>query len=277
MGRSARLLAPDRHGDDDNRSHVRRLDGLTDDHTDAEPTSAAASDGDTAAAPTEDATELLDTSAAPTPDTAWSAETSSQPVADYMEDSRWRGVLPKVLFVLAASLAIGATAVLILKPGHQEPAKPRPSEAPVTQAAPTVRQAAPTSQPAARMVGHTLQLQGTPEQWDAVTAELARQGIDVTISTVGVITELKFANYDRAPDNWVRWYAEHVPQNPNPIREGSPISMLLASEHGLPVPPPPAICYTNDGTPVATAAFDPAMYGSYAEHCGPTPGALAGH
>jgi hypothetical protein len=53
--------------------------------------------------------------------------------------------------------------------------------------------------------------------------------------------------------------------------------MFMAYEHGLPVPPPPAICYTNDGTPVATAAFDPSIYGSYAEHCGPTPGAIAGH
>jgi hypothetical protein len=122
---------------------------LTDDDTHGEPTTAAASESDTAAAPTEDATELLDTSAAPTPDMAWSAETSSQPVADYIEESRWPGILPKVLLGLAASLAIEATAVLILMPGHHEPAKPRPSEAPVTQAAPTVRQAAPTTQPAA--------------------------------------------------------------------------------------------------------------------------------
>ena len=248
------------------------------DDTDAEPTTSATSGGkDTAAAPPEHATELIETNAAPTPELAWSSETSSQPVADYIEESRWRSILPKVLLGLAASLAIGAIAVLILMPRHHEPAKPRPSEAPVTQAAPPVRQAAPTIQPAARMVGHNLQLQGTPEQWDAVTAELARQGIDVTISAVGVITALEFANYDRAPDNWVRWYAKHVPQDPNPIKGGGPISMLVAYEHGLPVPPPPAICYTNDGTPVATATFDAAIYGSYADHCGPTPGALAGH
>ena len=110
----------------------------------------------------------------------------------------------------------------MLMPDHHEPTKPRPSETPVTQAAPTVRQEAPTTQPAARMVGHNLQLQGTPEQWDAVTSELARQGIDVTISAVGVITALEFANYDSAPDNWVRWYAKHVPQDPNPIKDGGP-------------------------------------------------------
>jgi hypothetical protein len=191
---------------------------MTDEHTDVEPTTAAASDGNTAAAPTEDATQMFDTSAAPSPDMAWSAETSSQPVVDYMEQSRWRGILPKVLLGLAASLAIGPTAVLILMPGHHQPAKPRPSEAPVTQVVPTVQQATPTIPPDARMVGTNLQLQGTPEQWDAVTAELARQGIDVTISAVGVITKLNFANYDRAPDNWVRWYAKHVPQDPNPIK-----------------------------------------------------------
>lgn len=75
----------------------------------------------------------------------------------------------------------------------------------------------------------------------------------------------------------MRWYAKQVPQDPNPIKGPGPISMFMASEHGLPVPPPPAICYTNDGTPVAIAAFDTDVYGSYAEHCGPTPGAIAGH
>jgi hypothetical protein len=54
-------------------------------------------------------------------------------------------------------------------------------------------------------------------------------------------------------------------------------NVTVPYEHGLPVPSPPAICYTNDGTPVAIAAFDSAIYGSYAEHCGPTPGAIAGH
>jgi hypothetical protein len=67
---------------------------LTDNDSDAERATAAASDGDTAAAPTEDATELLDTGVAPTPDMAWSAETSSQPVADYMEESRSSRQLP---------------------------------------------------------------------------------------------------------------------------------------------------------------------------------------
>lgn len=251
---------------------------MTDDDTDAEPTTAPATDGDVARTRAEDATELLDTSAARTPDLAWSAETSSQPVADYIEKSRWRRNLPKILLALAASLAIGAIAVLILMPGHREPAKPRTPEAPVKQATPTVRQATPTTQlTTARMVGHNLQLEGTPEQWDTLKVELAGKGIEVTTSAVGVITELKFTDYDRAPANWVRWFAQHVPQDPNPIKEGGPISMLAAYEQGLPVPPPPAICYTNDGIPLATAAFDAAVYGSYAEHCGPTPGAMAGH
>jgi hypothetical protein len=220
-----------------------------------------------------------ETQAAPTADVAagpvaWSAETSSQPVADYIEESRWRKVLPKVLLGLAASLAIGAIAALIFMREHHEQTKP-PREAPVTQAAPrtvTVPQAAPTIQPAARIVGFNLQLQGTPEDWDVTLGELYKLGIEVQINVVGVITHLQFVNYDKAPDNWVRWYTEHVPSEPF---HGDPSlwnGALLAGQGGLPFPPPPEICYADDGTPVPIQRFP----GPYI-HCGPTPGAVAGH
>jgi hypothetical protein len=52
------------------------------------------------------------------------------------------------------------------------------------------------------MVGHNLQLEGTPEQWDTAAADLAREGINITISPVGVLTALEFANHDAAADNW---------------------------------------------------------------------------
>ncbi len=95
----------------------------------AAPKLAGSVDDNTTAAPTEGATELLDRSAAPTPDMAWSAETSSQPVADYIEEPRWRSILPKVILGIAASLTIGAIAVLILMPGHRALAPKAPAPA----------------------------------------------------------------------------------------------------------------------------------------------------
>lgn len=99
---------------------------MTDDDTDAEPTTAAASDGDTAAAPNEDATELLDTSAAPTPDLAWSTETEdlNAPTERYT----WRGTWLRAALVIvcAVMLAGGIGAAFWVWTQHRGHAAPLP-------------------------------------------------------------------------------------------------------------------------------------------------------
>jgi hypothetical protein len=93
---------------------------------------------------------------------------------------------------------------------------------------------------------------------------------------VGVFTSLEFGDLDTAPSNWLRWYAKHVSTAKNPPWEPGPSkpgAFYMAYEAGLPVPPPPRICYTSDGTPVPVQRFLAAGLGPHLQ-CGPTPGGM---
>jgi hypothetical protein len=124
-----------------------------------------------------------------------------------------------------------------------------------------------------RMVEHNLHLDGEPVDWTAVESDLHRQGIDIEVNTVGVITSLKFANLGTAPNNWLRWYAKHVTDEPWEPGPGKSVPWFDAQEAGLPVPPPPDICYASGGKPVPIAQFPD---GPYSDR-GPTPGSISGH
>lgn len=77
---------------------------------------------------------------------AWSSpETGSQPVAEYQEEPRWRGLLPKIM-APAAAVAIGAVAVILLTPNHHQ-AAPAPQSVPKVAPAPLPTIARPTVAP----------------------------------------------------------------------------------------------------------------------------------
>jgi hypothetical protein len=157
----------------------------------------------------------------------------------------------------------------------------RPAPVPTHRAAPpplsvTAPPPTPVAPPArhvgARMVDHNLQLDGEPKDWTVIENDLQQQGITIDVNAVGVVTHLQFADDDTAPGNWVRWYAKHVPSAAYHPGPSQPVAFLVADEAGLPVPPPPEICYAGDGSAIPIGKFP----GPYV-NCGPTPGSIAGH
>lgn len=205
---------------------------------------------------------------------AWSlADDDETEVTPFYERS-WK--IPAA--VAAGALLLTAAAVGVWqfsRHGSPAPTSTYPAAPPsISPTAPPLPPAAPPARHVVggRMVEHSLQLEGGPQDWKAVQEDLQQQGVTVAVNAVGAVTHLQFADQDTAPGNWVRWYAEHVPSPPFHSGPSQPIAFLAASEAGLPVPPPSNICYTNDGSPTPIEAFP----GPYV-NCGPTPGALAGH
>lgn len=214
---------------------------------------------------------------------AWSLTSDDDADTEVIERRSWR--LPVALAAAALVAVSGAGGYVAFKHhagavAHQG-ITPRPVPAPQVASSNPLILAQIVGQgtdPETGQVipGSKVQLQGEPANWTAVEDDLHQQGINIEVNAVGIVTSLNFANLDTAPNNWLRWYAKHVSTEKNPRWEPAPSeppAWYFASEAGLPVPPPPRICYSANGMPIADTQFLDANLGPHSE-CGHDPAGM---